>query len=32
MVIKYIDEDITLRNLLLVNRDFKDILEKEVLK
>jgi hypothetical protein len=32
MIIKYIDEDITLKNLLLVSRDFNDILKEDVLK
>ena len=30
--IKYIDSDITLRNILLVSKDFNDILSNEVLK
>ena len=30
--IKYIDSDITLRNILLVSKDFNDILLTEVLK
>ena len=30
--IKYIDSDITLRNILMVSKDFNDILIREVLK
>lgn len=32
MTIKFIDSDITLRNLLLLSRDFNEILRNEVLK
>ena len=30
--IKFIDDDVTLRNILLCSRDFNDILKDEVLK
>ena len=30
--IKYVDSDVTLRNLLMVSKDFNDILLREVLK
>jgi hypothetical protein len=32
MSIKYIDSDITLRNILTLNRDLSEILKEEVLK
>jgi hypothetical protein len=32
MTIQFIDDDVTLRNMLLVCRDFNDLLSEEVLK